>query len=109
MDDLPPPLKPLGKQPRLGRAALIAVLAMWGLFLFLKFSGAAIGIMFADTAAEVFGIGSYPVGAGLAIASLVKRERKGPAITTLCLLISSPLLFGALVILVWWSYGMGLG
>ncbi|PRB14446.1 hypothetical protein [Microbacterium sp. MYb62] len=102
------PLKPLGPRPRLGRAALITVVAMWALVLFFTFSGGLVGGAFASVAARVLGVGSYLIGAGLAIASLVRRERKRPAIVTLCLLIGGPVLFFALGMMVWFTYGLGI-
>lgn len=102
------PLDPPRPYPRLGRAALITVLVMWVLFLFFTFSGGLIDRGFAGPAVPVLGVASYVVGAGLAIASLVRGERRRPAIITLCLLVGGPVLFFALGLLVWFSYGMGL-
>ncbi len=92
-----------------GRAALITVLACWAVFLFLKLGGGLVPGGFDGIIANIVVIGSYVAGVTLAIISLVRREPRKLAITTLVLLLAGPLLLFLLAMLVWFGYGLGMG
>jgi len=89
------------KAPVLGRTGLAAVLVMWALALVLLRYGVG-------TIGDVLLLGSYVLGVGLAVASLVKKERPRFAIGTLTLLVAGPLLLWLFTMLVWFGYAQGL-
>lgn len=96
------------RHARLGRAALITVVALWVLILALRFSGGLILGGATQLLTVIFGAVSYVAGVALAIASLAKREPKKLAIITLLLLLGGPLLIFVISSLVWLGYGLGL-
>lgn len=90
-----------GEPPVLGRIGFFTVLACWAAFFFL---GSLL-----DGGGRWVGLASYPLGLALAVASLLRKERRRFAITTIVLLAASPVLLFLIVTIVWMSYGAGIG
>lgn len=100
--------QPAPPRARLGLAALMSVLALWVVFVAATALGGYLPSNVQAVLAPLAAIASYVVGVALAVTSLVRREPRKLAIVTLVLLFAGPLLFGALVLLVWWGYGLGM-
>lgn len=106
-DELPPLPEPR-QTPVFGRAALAVALIAVLLYALTGAQGfpTPAGSL---TARQVVSIAGPLLGIALAVTSLFRRERKGPAIATLCIVVVAPLLFIGIVLLAWWGYGQGLG
>lgn len=106
-DELPPLPEPR-QPPVFGRAALTVALVAVALYMLAGAQGFPAPPA-SLVARQVVAIAGPLLGIALAVTSLVRRERKGPAVATLCIVVVAPLLFIGIVLLAWWGYGQGLG
>lgn len=104
MDDTP--LPPLRTDPRYGRAALIAVLVLGALFFL--FGASSLGGPLSTVLSRLCAIGAVAAGAALATVSLIRGERRAPAVIALLLVVGGPLIVLGIAALVWAGYGAGL-
>ncbi|MBP6684336.1 MAG: hypothetical protein KA158_02845 [Leucobacter sp.] len=94
--------------PKLGRAALAVALLAVVLFLLTASNGFPTPAT-SLVARQVIVVAGPAIGVGLAIASLVRKERKAPAVATLTILLAAPLLVYLMTVIAWWGYAQGLG
>lgn len=102
------PLPAARSTPVLGRSALVVVVVAVVLFFLVPASGFTAGGVWVGAKQIVTGAGLI-AGIALAVASLVRGERRAPAVTALCIVVATPLIVFLVVILAWSVYARSIG